>query len=74
MAATGTAVAWLTTSGTDDAFALSLERGRKRVAKVDDPDVDGIVFIQLDGLPVPGPALGDRGRLGADHASLGVVG
>jgi uncharacterized membrane protein YvlD (DUF360 family) len=53
VAATGTAVAWLTTSGTDDAFALSLERGRKRVAKVDDPDVDGIVFIQLDGLPFP---------------------
>ena len=53
VAATGTAVAWLTTSGTDDAFALSLERGRKRVATVDDPDVDGIVFIQLDGLPFP---------------------
>ena len=53
VAATGTAVAWLTTSGTDDAFALSLERGRKRVTKVDDPDVDGIVFIQLDGLPFP---------------------
>ena len=53
VAATGTAVAWLTTSGTDDAFALSLERGRRRVAKVDDPDVDGIVFIQLDGLPFP---------------------
>ncbi len=53
VAATGTAVAWLTTSGTDDAFALSLERGRKRVAKVDDPEVDGIVFIQLDGLPFP---------------------
>ena len=53
VAATGTAVAWLTTSGTDDAFALSRERGRRRVAKVDDPDVDGIVFIQLDGLPFP---------------------
>ncbi len=53
VAATGTAVAWLTTSGTDDAFALSLERGRRRVTTVDDPEVDGIVFIQLDGLPFP---------------------
>jgi uncharacterized membrane protein YvlD (DUF360 family) len=53
VAATGTAVAWLTTSGTDDAFALSLERRGKRVTPVDDPDVDGIVFIQLDGLPFP---------------------
>jgi uncharacterized membrane protein YvlD (DUF360 family) len=53
VAATGTAVAWLTTSGTDDAFALSLERGRRKVATVDDPDVDGIVFVQLDGLPFP---------------------
>src|SRR6478609_2014178 len=53
VAATGTAVAWLTTSGTDDAFALSLERGRRHVTKVDDPEVDGVVFIQLDGLPFP---------------------
>ena len=53
VAATGTAVAWLTTSGTDDAFASSLERKRHRVVEVDDPDVDGIVFIQLDGLPFP---------------------
>src|SRR4051794_6838422 len=53
VAATGTAVAWITTSGTDDAFALSLERSRRKVVHVDDPEVDGIVFIQLDGLPFP---------------------
>ena len=53
VAATGTAVAWLTTSGTDDAFASSLERRRHKPVEVADPDVDGIVFIQLDGLPFP---------------------
>ncbi len=53
VAATGTAMAWLTTSGTDDAFASSLERKRHRPVSVDDPDVDGVVFIQLDGLPFP---------------------
>jgi uncharacterized membrane protein YvlD (DUF360 family) len=53
VAATGTAMAWLTTSGTDDAFASSLERKRHREVTVDDPDVDGVVFIQLDGLPFP---------------------
>jgi hypothetical protein len=53
VAAVGTGVAWLTTSGTDDAFTSSLMRRLPRASQVDDPEVDGIVFVQLDGLPFP---------------------
>ena len=73
VAATGTAVAWLTTSGTDDAFALSLERGRKRVTTGRRPRGRRHRLHPARRPPVPGAALGDRGRLGADHASLGVL-
>ena len=53
VASTGTAVAWLGTSGTDDAFVSALERRLPRAARVDDPEVDGIVFVQADGVPFP---------------------
>ena len=51
-AAVGTAVAWLTSAGTDDSLATSLLR--KPAAKtVSDPDVPGVVFVQIDGVPFP---------------------
>jgi uncharacterized membrane protein YvlD (DUF360 family) len=53
VAAVGTAAAWLTTSGTDDAFTSSLQRRLPRATTVEDPDVDGVVFVQIDGVPFP---------------------
>ena len=47
----GTVVAWLTSAGTDDSLAMSLLR--KRAKSVPDPDVHGVVFVQMDGVPFP---------------------
>jgi len=47
-----TAVQWLTTSGTDDALVMTLMR-RGRPASVEDPEVPGLLFVQLDGVPFP---------------------
>ena len=52
-AAVGTLVAYVVTAGTDEGLTSSLARrvhGRPEVA---DPDVDGLVFVQLDGVPFP---------------------
>ncbi|MGZ4776975.1 MAG: phage holin family protein [Oryzihumus sp.] len=51
-AAVGTALAWLSSAGTDEAFTASLRR-RQRGVHVDDPEVDGVVFVQLDGVAHP---------------------
>ncbi|HKX15912.1 MAG TPA: phage holin family protein [Propionibacteriaceae bacterium] len=48
-----TAAAWLGSAGTDDAFTVSLLRRRVKGASVADPDVDGVVFVQLDGVAFP---------------------
>jgi uncharacterized membrane protein YvlD (DUF360 family) len=52
-ATVGTFLTWLATAGTDDAFTMALRRFGERKATVPDPDVDGIVFVQLDGVPFP---------------------
>ncbi|MFI7061279.1 alkaline phosphatase family protein [Kribbella sp. NPDC050124] len=50
----GTVVGWLSTSGTDEALVERLvASGRRRPVKLDDADVDGVVFVQLDGVPFP---------------------
>ncbi|MEU8225592.1 phage holin family protein [Kribbella sp. NPDC048915] len=50
----GTVVGWLSTAGTDEGFVERLvAAGRRRTAEVDDADVDGVVFVQLDGVPFP---------------------
>ncbi|MEV0288024.1 MULTISPECIES: phage holin family protein [unclassified Kribbella] len=50
----GTVVGWLSTSGTDEALVERLvSSARRRPVKLDDPDVDGVVFVQLDGVPFP---------------------
>ena len=48
-----TAAAWLGSAGTDDAFTVSLLRRRIKSAPVPDPEVDGVVFVQLDGVAFP---------------------
>jgi uncharacterized membrane protein YvlD (DUF360 family) len=50
-ATVGTVLTWLVTAGTDEAFTVALRGGRR--ASVPDPEVDGVVFVQLDGLPFP---------------------
>jgi uncharacterized membrane protein YvlD (DUF360 family) len=48
-----TAAAWLGSAGTDDAFTVSLMRRRIKGVPVADPEVDGVVFVQLDGVAFP---------------------
>ena len=45
-------VTWVATTGSNDAFDATLVR-RYRAAEVSDPEVDGVVFVQLDGVPFP---------------------
>jgi uncharacterized membrane protein YvlD (DUF360 family) len=50
----GTVVGWLSTAGTDDGMVERLvASGRRRPAELDDAAVDGVVFVQLDGVPFP---------------------
>ncbi|GGL33406.1 alkaline phosphatase family protein [Phycicoccus endophyticus] len=55
-AALVTAVEWLTTAGTSDSLVASLARevgSRSRGVTLPDPEVRGVIFVQLDGLPFP---------------------
>ena len=53
VAVVGTAAAWLGSAGTDDSFTASLLRRRVTSQPVADPEVDGVVFVQLDGVAFP---------------------
>jgi uncharacterized membrane protein YvlD (DUF360 family) len=53
VAVVGTLIAWAATAGTDDGLVTFLERRGRRAAPVVDPEVDGVLFVQLDGLPFP---------------------
>jgi uncharacterized membrane protein YvlD (DUF360 family) len=53
VAAVGTVVAWAATAGTDDGLVTSLRRRGRRNVEVSDPEVDGVVFVQLDGTAFP---------------------
>ena len=50
-AAFGTLLTWLISAGTDESFAATLLR--LPAEEVDDPEVDGVVFVQLDGVSYP---------------------
>jgi hypothetical protein len=52
-AAVGTLISWATTAGTDDGLVTSLARRARRPQTVADPEVDGVVFVQMDGVPFP---------------------
>ena len=77
-AAVGTLISWTTTAGTDDGLITSLAGRARRQQPVTDPEVDGVLFVQLDGVPFPvlqwavqsgavpaHPALADLGGLHA---------
>ncbi len=51
-AAVGTLVAYVATAGTDDGLTSALYR-RVHTAELADPEVDGVVVVQLDGVPFP---------------------
>lgn len=54
VAAVSMAFSWIATAGTEDAATAKLLRqARRRPATVEDPDVPGIVFVQMDGVPFP---------------------
>ncbi len=52
-ATVGTFLTWLVTAGSDDAFAATLRGFGSSNAAVSDPEIDGVVFVQLDGVPFP---------------------
>ena len=52
--AVATLLSWVTSAGTDEAFTATLvRRGRHFRRTVADPEVDGMLFVQLDGVPFP---------------------
>ena len=48
-----TLASWVMTAGTNDAVFAHLVRGARRGKPVSDPEVTGILFVQLDGVPFP---------------------
>ncbi|MFC7494143.1 MULTISPECIES: phage holin family protein [unclassified Nocardioides] len=52
-AVVGTILSWLLVAHTPESFAAALRRTGKRHPPVSDPDTDGVVFIQLDGVAQP---------------------
>ncbi len=50
----GSVASWFSTAGTSQALVGRLvASARRRPAVVEDPEVDGVVFVQLDGVPFP---------------------
>jgi uncharacterized membrane protein YvlD (DUF360 family) len=52
-ASVGTLLTWMFTAGTDDAFMAAMRRFGSKRTSVPDPEVEGVVFVQLDGVPFP---------------------
>lgn len=50
-AAFGTLLVWITSAGTDESFTASLLKIKP--GRITDPHIDGVVFIQLDGVAAP---------------------
>ncbi len=48
-----TIVGWVATAGTNDAVFAHLARKARRAPPVPDPEVTGMLFVQLDGVPFP---------------------
>jgi len=46
-------VSWLLTAATPEAMVTGLRRSTRHHGPVDDPHIDGVVFVQLDGVPHP---------------------
>ena len=53
VAAVSTLAAYVGSAGTDDALTTALSRRSTRPRAVSDADIEGVVFVQLDGVPFP---------------------
>jgi uncharacterized membrane protein YeaQ/YmgE (transglycosylase-associated protein family) len=54
IAMVSTLFVWVATAGTDDAVtATMVRRARRQRRTVPDPEVPGVVFVQMDGVPFP---------------------
>ena len=50
----GALVGWFSTAGTDEALVARLVSGaRRRPVLLTDPEIPGVVFVQMDGVPFP---------------------
>ena len=50
----GTLLGWVGSAGTSQVLVGRLvSRHRRRPVEVDDPEVDGVLFVQMDGVPFP---------------------
>ena len=73
-AAIGTILTWMATAGNDDAFTAALRRFGHKAGTVSDPEIDGVVFVQMDGVPFPGGALGLAVGHDAHPGAMGELG
>ena len=49
-----TVLGWITSAGTSQVLVSRLvASSRRKPARLADPDVDGVLFVQLDGVPFP---------------------
>src|SRR3954469_13350251 len=46
-------VSWLMTAATPEAMVTGLKRSTRHHGPVQDPEIDGVIFVQLDGVPHP---------------------
>ncbi|WP_051549384.1 phage holin family protein [Nocardioides sp. URHA0032] len=53
VAMVSTLFVWVATAGTDDAVTATLLRKARRARPVADPQLEGVVFVQADGVPYP---------------------
>lgn len=53
VAMVSTLFVWVATAGTDDAVTATLLRKARRTRPVADPELEGVVFVQADGVPYP---------------------
>jgi uncharacterized membrane protein YvlD (DUF360 family) len=52
-AGVGTFIEFFSTAGTDDALVTSLARRGRGSGRLSDPEVPGVLFVQVDGVPFP---------------------
>ena len=71
----GTVLGWIGSAGTSQVLVGRLvSTHRRRPVEVDDPDVDGVLFVQMDGVPFPVLQMAVTAGHGADADPVDPVG